>query len=148
MADSVMLAVIVLMMAGIGAFNLEGALTLSSNRNPHTGQSETAPAPSELEVATALRDVGVRRGAHVAIIGDGFTAHWARLARVKIVAEMPASEASLFWSAADGLRRDAIQAFSRTGATVVVASEVPEYAPNEGWLRVGESSSFILPLGR
>jgi hypothetical protein len=142
-ANRISMATTMLMLAGIGIFNLEGALTLSGQRSPHAGESVVAPAPGAIAVATKLGEIGLAAGAYVAIIGDGFTADWARLARIRIVAQMPASEASLFWSSDDDTRRAAVQAFADAGALAVVAERVAGHAPTEGWLQVGSSSSYI-----
>jgi hypothetical protein len=82
----------------------------------------------------------------VAIIGYGFDAYWARLARVKIVAEMLDWQADDFWLGDPMFQSRVLHVFASTGAKAVVAENVPSYASLIGWHRVGESNYFIYIL--
>jgi len=59
--------------------------------------------------------------------------HWARLARVHIVAELPNTDAGTFAAADDSRRREVIDAFAKTGAKAVIATRVPENVTLPGW---------------
>ena len=50
---------------------------------------------------------------------------WARLARVRIIAEIPSSEADTFWSADSGQRSAVFNALARTGAVALVVTKMP-----------------------
>ena len=97
------------------------------------------------EVAASLHRLGVPPGSNVAVIGYGFLSYWARLARVRIVAEMFGWDALPFWNDAD-VRANAIRAFARTGASAIVAEEVFTSANLSGWHRVGSSDYYIYLL--
>ena len=90
-----------------------------------------------------MQQLGVEPGNRVAVIGYGFSSFWARLARVKIVAEMPASEAEDFWLGDYSMQFKVIQAFADTGARVIVAEHVPGYARLTGWHRVNNTNFHI-----
>jgi 4-amino-4-deoxy-L-arabinose transferase-like glycosyltransferase len=124
-------------------FNLEGYNRLNPSIQPDAGQQVMLPPSWPGEVALALHQQGVPQGEKVGIIGYGFDSFWARLARVKIVAEMLESDANLFWLGEEDLQQSVLQAFASTGASAVVAEYVPGYARLEGWLQVSNSNYFI-----
>jgi hypothetical protein len=77
------------------------------------------------------------------VIGYAFDSFWARLARVKIVAEMLSVDATPFWLGEPALQREVIEVFADTGAKAIVAEHVPAYATLEGWYQVGHSNFYI-----
>jgi hypothetical protein len=79
----------------------------------------------------------------VAIIGYGFDSFWARLARVRIVAEMLGHQAGDFWLGSEALQQEVLRAFASTGASAIVAEYVPDYARLNGWHQVGNSNYYI-----
>ncbi|MCB0292408.1 MAG: hypothetical protein KDH97_19290, partial [Calditrichaeota bacterium] len=98
---------------------------------------------SPREVAQTLHQLGVTPGADVGVIGYGFDAFWARLARVCIVAEMFGWEAQPFWRGDAALQAGVIEAFRRSGARAIVAERVRETAVPAGWQQVNQSNYFI-----
>lgn len=52
-----------------------------------------------------------------------------------------------FWAADDSVKSQVINAFVRTGAKVIVASNVPSLASTRGWKRIGNTDyyAYILP---
>jgi hypothetical protein len=107
------------------------------------------------QVADGLSQMGIQAGDHVALIGLGSREYWARLARVRIVAELPQihvgepefQEAHKFWAADDFVKSQIIQTFARTGAKVIVARE-PRNAATTGWQLIANTGyyAYILPL--
>lgn len=105
-------------------------------------------------VADGLARMGVNPGDKVASIGASHEAYWARLARVRIVAEIPVSnyrksykDLDDFWMADPSVKSQVIQAFARTGAKVIVADRIPEYASATGWQRIGNTDYYAYLLG-
>jgi len=82
----------------------------------------------------------------VAIIGYGFDAYWARLARVRIVAELLGTQAGLFWTGDAATQAQVIDAFAASGAQAIVAEDAPSYAVLPHWRRVGDTNYFIYLL--
>jgi hypothetical protein len=141
-------AVMVLFMfAVIVGFNLEGLTDLRGrpSANPRAGQ-QAAPPGWPGEIALELRQLGLEAGDRVGVIGSGFEAFWARLARVQIVAEMFGWEADPFWLGTSAFQSEVIRAFASTGAAAVVAEDVPHYAAMDGWHQIGSSNSYIYVL--
>jgi hypothetical protein len=134
-------------LANIAAFNLEGLNTLTV-RDKGPGSQEASPPRWPGEVAEELHQLGVRPGDKVAVIGYAFDSYWARLARVKIVAEMLDWQADPFWLGEPSLQSRALQAFANTGAKAVVAERVPAYAHPTHWHRVGNSNYYIRLLAQ
>lgn len=97
-------------------------------------------------VARHLDQMGLKAGDPVAAIGSYYHAFWARLARVRIVAEIPYTDSSSFWAVAPEVRSQVINAFASTGAKVMVAERVPPTASTEGWQRVENTDFFVRPL--
>ena len=135
---------ILIMLINIAAFNFEGFHALSSNAFSTQSVSRQALPPSRPgEVAEALQRLGMQPGDKVAVIGYAFDSFWARLARVKIVAEMLDKDAEAFWLGDASLHAKVVQAFARTGAKAIVAENVPSYASLAGWRQVGNSNYYV-----
>ena len=105
---------------------------------------------SQSLLADDLRTLGFSQNAAVACIGGACWNHeWARLARVRIVAEIPPKDdgsASIdeqqFWAADPNLRTRIMTALERTGARALVASPPPNVLLN-AWQRLGDSGSYV-----
>lgn len=131
------------LLANIAMFNLDGFKRL----NPNMGVSSTrqaSPPAKPLEAAQALKELGIGSGDTVGMIGYAYDSFWARLARVRIVAEMFEAEAiDEFWRGDEALRESVLQSFAEAGVDAVVAEYVPDDVALDGWHRVGNSNYFI-----
>jgi hypothetical protein len=103
----------------------------------------SAPPASPLEVAQTLRELGIQSGDKVGVIGYAYDSFWARLAKVRIVAEMLEADAEDLWRGDDALEQSVLQAFSGAGVEAVIAEYVPPYAQLPNWHRVRESNYYI-----
>jgi hypothetical protein len=130
------------LLANIILFNLDGFARLNPSLQPELGAS-AAPAAKPLAVAQTLQELGVRQGEKVGVIGYAYDSFWARLARVRIVAEMLDTNAEEFWRGDEALRQSVLQAFEDTGIHAVVAEYVPGYANLHDWHQVGNSNYYI-----
>jgi hypothetical protein len=131
------------LLANIAMFNLDGFKRL----NPNMGVSSTrevAPPARPLEVAQTLKELGISSGDTVGVIGYAYDSFWARLARVRIVAEMFEAQAiDEFWRGDESLRESVLQSFAEAGVDAVVAEYVPEDVMLDGWYRVGNSNYYV-----
>lgn len=102
----------------------------------------TALSPSfrsaELRAAEDLHRFGVDDGDPIAVIDDGVRAVWARLARARIVAEVPAGHADLFWSQDAVGRAETLRHFAEAGAKAVVALAPRDSTLGGEWTRLGD----------
>jgi hypothetical protein len=103
------------------------------------------------QIAEGLRQIGIQHGDKVGIIGQGtpgFRAYWARLARVKIVAEIIFQDVTEFTETHPEVRAKASEAFARTGARILIADNLPSHLVKEGWQRIGKTDQFAYLLPR
>jgi len=142
--------IVVFMLANLLIFNLQGFVDLAGKANPTSTTHQQAGPPSwPGEVAQTLHQLGVQPGDKVAVIGYAFTSSfWARLARVKIVAEMFDWEAEPFWLGDAETQDRVLGAFADAGAKAIVAENVPGYASLNDWHQVGNSNYYIYILAQ
>lgn len=94
--------------------------------------------------ADALLQTGLQPGDEVAVFGWPYQAYWARLARIRIIAEVTSREVDVFAKADPARQAAAIRALAETGATMIVAER--GYVRGEGWRQVGDTNYFVYPL--
>jgi hypothetical protein len=75
-------------------------------------------------------------------------AHWARLAGVRIVAEIPLGDELTFWSADPALHRKVVEAFAGTGARAIVAEGPPICADKSEWKQLPHTDYYVYPLNQ
>jgi hypothetical protein len=103
----------------------------------------------DLSVAERLREIGMTPGTKVAVIGDGEGAYWARLAHLRIVAEiMDRNGGSVqFWRSAESVQQQVYDLFQRAHAKIVVASCVSSCpARPKGWKEISGTSYCVYNL--
>ncbi len=105
-----------------------------------------SPAHGEWYMAESLHRMGVQPGDKVASLGRAFDANWAHLAQVKIVAEIPRRDENAFWAANNVVRSQALSAFGKTGAKLIVAETVPSIATTLGWERIDNTGYYVYML--
>jgi hypothetical protein len=101
-------------------------------------------------VAEHLWSMGIERGDQIALIGDGFSEEfWARLGKVRIVAEVPhgtgfeiTNPTAEFWNSTPGIKQTVLDILKRTGAKAVIADTPPTTLP-PGWVPVGNTGHAI-----
>lgn len=103
------------------------------------------------QAAEELMHMGVRAGDPVAIVGwqfDGSAAYWARLARVRIVAEAAPSATENFWMKKNDVQHEIFRAFQNIGAKAVITEGgIPSYADISGWKPLGTTGRYVFLLG-
>jgi hypothetical protein len=99
------------------------------------------------QVAEDLRQIGLRPGDRVALIGHTTAAdYWAYLAEVSIAAEVGSEGVNTFWSAGPELQSRVLQTFYKFGAKAVVTSTAPPPALPPGWRKLGDTGFFAYTL--
>jgi hypothetical protein len=112
-------------------------------------QKNEASAQSIL-VAERLRSMGIEPGTPIALIGDGVDASdWARLGRLRIIAEVPHNHhpdirdsATAFWNSSPEGEKIVLNVLKNTGAKAVVADAIPLALP-PGWLPLGSTGRAV-----
>jgi hypothetical protein len=102
------------------------------------------------EAAKNLKELGVRPGDRVALIGVLAEQHLMRLAQVKAVAELRYRDEHEFWTGDASVQERVFEAFAATGSRIVVAVHAPITATKEGWIRLGDTAYYarLLPAKR
>jgi 4-amino-4-deoxy-L-arabinose transferase-like glycosyltransferase len=116
-------------------------------------------APTQWQVAEYLSQSGIRPGDKVASIASPGWNHWARLAQVRVIAEIP--DPARFWESNTVVRERAMKTFASIGAKAIVATPLPMKelvvrSPGEqrpapsvvGWQRIGNSDYYVHILPR
>jgi hypothetical protein len=135
---------IVFLLINIAVFNLEGFRALAATPEDNSTNAARDRSPSwPGEVAEELHRLGIKPKDSVAVIGYAFHSYWARLARVKIVAEMLGWEADPFWLGSPSFQSEVIEVFRRTKARAIVAEEVPGYARLRNWQQINDTNYYI-----
>ncbi len=98
------------------------------------------------QVAQGLRNLGVQPGDSVAGLSRVAESQWARLAHVKIVAEIPLGDENIYWAANRETKQRVFSLLAGTGAKIVITKNPPPSARNEAWIRIGETSFYAHPL--
>jgi hypothetical protein len=136
-----------LMLVNLLVFNLDGLGALAATPSAGAVSATAARPPSwPGEVAEALQAAGVHTGDRVGIIGYAFDSFWARLARVRIVAEMPGTDAAPFWAGDPDEQARVTAAFANAGVRAIVAEDVPEEAVLPGWQPLGQTNYALYLL--
>jgi hypothetical protein len=91
-------------------------------------------APKHWNVAEFLHRNGIQPGDRVAAIGHINRCGWARLARVKITAEIPYVAEADFDAASEAVQRRAVEALFATGVRAVVSDHRVETGCPTGWI--------------
>lgn len=121
----------------------------SLTRKLRGGRGETN---IHLQVADGLERRGMQPGDPVGLVNfDPHwipIVHWARLARVRVVAELPNTDSDTFGAADDSRRHEVIDTFAKTGAKILVAAHVPENVTLPDWEQIGQTDYYVLKLSQ
>jgi hypothetical protein len=133
------IAVAVFLVMALGTADYTVRVAMNHMAIPGTGPES---AWQDVVAAGQLRRMGAQPGDKVAVIADGTGAYWARLGKLRIVAEiMDANHGSKeFWDAPEEVRKQAYEAFARSHAKMVVTA-CPPGPPGTltGWEQIPET---------
>ena len=96
---------------------------------------------ANFKVAESIRWAGLGSADPVASIGSHTGTTWARLARVRIVADMP--DGADFWLEGPDAQSKVLSAFQTSGAKAVVAEATSQPVSMDGWSRVGKTNFYL-----
>jgi hypothetical protein len=123
----------------------------SYSRAELTAWNNTDALP-QWQIVNELHRAGIDPGDKVAWIRpnvfDDRTQNyfWARLAQVRIIAEIPAANADDFWTASPSARSRFLDILSQTGAAALIVAKMPLKSPEDGWKPLGKTGYFVYPL--
>ncbi len=133
---------IISLAVSIGTYHLDGfnalvRLVPVAKRGPVSGTAGVTASP--VRVASGLRELGLREGESIGVIGDAITATWARLARVQIVADVASRDLEAFWKSSPAEQDAVLAAFGTAGARAVIAEAPAGSNIPPGWAQVGRT---------
>ena len=123
---------------------LLASLSISIAREFRAGNHRS---DEHLQLASLLRSRGIHAGCRVARIGGRYSANWARLLGAKVVAEVPESDAAIFWKAEKPVQDGVISCFRGLDVCAVVAECVDKTCamqPGNGWVSGGSDRFLVL----
>lgn len=105
-------------------------------------------ADFQWQVASDLHGMGIKPGDKVAWIRPSTFSEkqnytWARLAGVKIIAEVPTGEESRFWETTTDTRAKVFDVVARTGASAFVVTDVPTGFDSTDWKPLGTTGYWV-----
>jgi hypothetical protein len=130
------------LLINISLFNLDGFTRLNPTLDDRFNEPSAPPA-KPLAVAQALQELGIKEGDNIGVIGYAYDSFWARLARVKIAAEMLEADTVDLWNGDEALLHGVLQSFADANVQAVVAEYVPRYANLQGWYKVQDTNYYI-----
>lgn len=133
---------------------VEAAIVLAPTKQiegPQQNLEASYSAHPQWDIADGLARMGIKPGARAAIVGTDLPYFWARLAQVRIVAEVRPQTGDF-----DRAERDKVSAeweraraiLAATPAQFVISPAIPGIVDEPGWMRVGDTEAFIYKLGR
>ncbi|HEY7316608.1 MAG TPA: hypothetical protein VIE89_03470 [Candidatus Binatia bacterium] len=93
-------------------------------------------------VAKYLHSEGLRTGEPVGSVGWTYSAYWARMARVRVIAEVPEEGRLAFWLSGTEKRAAVMQLFQEVGVKAVVAADVPVGSAPTNWQQIGGTDYY------
>ena len=136
LANGVAIAVAIALGMTITTLTAENVAT-ALRRPPHV----------EWQVAESLRHRGLGPGDTVAVLGQELRAdYWARLAQIRVVADLPEDALDSFWQASAEKQALIFDAFAGTGAKILVTHFKPPAARSEGWQELENTGYYVLSL--
>jgi hypothetical protein len=98
---------------------------------------------NHVEFAGWLYDEGLQREDRIAFIGYSFTAQWAHLAKLKIVAEIYPEHVPQFWNASPDRQAAILRSLYDVGVDAIIAE--PYYGPlaSDDWRNIGDTDFLI-----
>jgi hypothetical protein len=103
-------------------------------------------AEIQMEIAEGLTAKGIVPGEKAAVIEAGLGEEWQELTRILIVAEISDPDDNKFWASNSVTRTQVCQVLAKTGANVLIATSVPQWAVTTDWERVGATPVYIFRL--
>jgi len=73
---------------------------------------------------------------------------WARLARLKIVAEIPGIEEKAFWEASPSTQSEVTRALAGTGAKALISTQPPMDGSKLPWQPIGSTGFYLVFLSQ
>lgn len=135
-----LISVIVLPLAGVPAAAADVIRDVV-----HGDLTGTSP---DLELANALSHAGLKRGERIAVIGDALPCYYARVAGLRITAQVLPEDEARFWALDAASRMELERQLSEAGVRAILAGHAPPEQSAGGWAGLGKTGYYLRGLGR
>jgi hypothetical protein len=99
------------------------------------------------QVASHFKNIGMKEGDKVGVVGIYDDYYWARLARLRIIAEIPSEEEIInFWASDKNVKSQVLNAFRNAGAKILVAGRAPDIVSKNGWKNIEDTPYYYYVL--
>ena len=140
---------------GFGALIATAAALISqASREGLAVDDALGRSSREASIAEFLLNNGLHPDDNVALIGNGFEAYWAHLARLHVVVEIPANIRSYrahpmldYWASGLEQQQRVLKIIENTGVKAIIADpqraeSIPSVVPGE-WKKIDETGAYV-----
>lgn len=99
---------------------------------------------TEWNISECFKEIGIKKGDKVAIIGMYDSLPWARYTRVHVIAEVPDKYKNAFWTSSEQCKLQLLKTFKNVGAKVVLTGTTP--LNTTGWKNIKGTKYYFYPL--
>lgn len=102
----------------------------------------------EIKIVKNLKEFGIKEGDKIGIIGYSIPdlPYWARLAKVKIIAEILSKDTDVLWSLSEDKKYQVISLFKNTGAKIIIAKGIPVCCSKNNWHKITGTNNYMYHL--
>jgi hypothetical protein len=138
-------AILLLAVAGTVRLRPIVQTALDPNYRPVTLAEEKDSAPTSALIAAGLTRLGIRPGDQISVLGIPCDPYYARLAGVRIVAQIWEDTDRMAGLSAPEVRQ-VLAKLKETGVKALVSRPKPGFVNDEGWVAIPETTTYVRML--
>lgn len=97
-------------------------------------------------VAKHLIQLGLKEKDPIAVIGTDYGIYFARLAKVKIVSELPIEEEKIFWASDSNIKEEIFTKLKDLNIKLIISEKAPLNASKQGWQKIENTPYYYHDL--
>lgn len=97
-------------------------------------------------VAKHLLQLGLKEKDQIAVIGTDYGIYYARLAKVKIISELPIEEEKIFWASNADIKEEIFTKLRNLNAKFIISEKAPSNASKQGWKNIENTPYYYHDL--
>jgi hypothetical protein len=145
-ARALLAAALVLALAGVVRFRpIVQEAFRPDNGGPLTRETGRDNGPSSAAAAQGLTRLGIRPGDEIGVVGRSFDCYYARVAGVRIVAQIWEDPEQIAGLSADRVSQ-VLSQLKQTGVKALVSRSHPGFVNDSGWIAIPRTDIYIRKL--